>query len=328
MKYMFIGLGSIGQRHLQNLRNITDDPIIAYRTKTDNVKEFDEKYNIKSYTDLDQALEEKPDVVFITNPTNLHMPIALQVADNKSHIFIEKPISHDSEKVDELFTKMKENQKTCFVGFNFRFHPSLIRVKRLITEGRIGKILFARIQVGEYLPDWHPNKDYRNEYSARKDQGGGVILTLVHEIDYAYWLFGEIKSVMAFAEKISPLEIDVEDVASIIMKTKGNAIIELHMDYIQKPPTRVSEIVGTKGKIIWDYFANEIKIYENKTKKWTTIEEKDFERNQMYEEELKHFLNCVNGKEKPKISNKDVKDVMKVVEAIKKSATEGKRINL
>ena len=133
---------------------------------------------------------------------------------------------------------------------------------------------------------------------------------------------------MAFAEKISPLEIDVEDIASIIMKTKDNTIIELHMDYIQKPPTRVLELVGQKGKIIWDYFANEIKIFENKNNKWTTIKEKDFQRNHMYAEEMKHFLKCINGKEKPKITYKDVTDVMNVVKAIKKSAKDGKKIYL
>jgi len=328
MKYMFVGLGSIGQRHLKNLRKITDDPVIAYRTNKSNIEEIDEKFNVKSFTDLKEALDEKPDVVFITNPTNLHIPVALKAADISSHLFIEKPISNNSEKIDELYKKMEKNKKNCFVGLNYRFHPSLIKIKNMLDEKDIGKILFARIQVGQYLPDWHPDNDYRLEYSARKDMGGGVVLTLIHEIDYAYWLFGEVKSVFAFTDKISNLEIDVEDVASIIMKTKDNILVELHMDYLQKPPSRSLEIIGTKGKITWDYFKGEIKIYDNKKDIWTTIKEEGFNRNQMYEDEIKHFLNCIKEKEKPRITYKDISDVMKIVDAVKKSASNGFKIEI
>lgn len=328
MKYMFVGLGSIGQRHLNNLRDITQNRVIAYRSNAKNIDEIDEKYNVESYTDIDKAFEEKPDVVFISNPTSLHMPIALKAAENNCHIFVEKPISHNLNQTDELFSIMEKNKKICFVGFNYRFHPNLIKIKQLLDEEKIGKVLFARIQAGQYLPDWHPQEDYRQESSAKKSLGGGVVLTLIHEIDYAYWLFGEVESVMAYTGKLSSLDIDVEDTASMILKTKNNAIIELHIDYLQKPATRTTEIIGEKGTILWDYFKNEVKLFQNKENKWTTYKEKSFERNKMYDDELKHFLRCINNSEKPKITNNDVKEVMKIVEAVKKSAEEEKRINL
>jgi predicted dehydrogenase len=328
MKYMFVGLGSIGQRHLNNLRDITQNRVIAYRSNAEKLDEINKKYNIESYTDIDQAFDEKPDVVFITNPTSLHMPIALKAAENNCHIFVEKPISHNLNQTDELFSIMEKNKKICFVGFNYRFHPNLIKIKQLLDEGKIGKVLFARIQAGQYLPDWHPEEDYRQGSSAKKNLGGGVILTLIHEIDYAYWLFGKIESVMAYTEKLSSLDIDVEDTASMILKTKNNAIIELHIDYLQKPATRATEITGEKGTILWDYFKNEVKLFQNKENKWTTYKEKSFERNKMYDDELKHFLKCINNEEEPKITNNDIKEVMKIVEAVKKSAEEGKRIDL
>ena len=328
MKILFVGLGSIGQRHLQNLRNITKDSVIAYRSCADDINELDKKYNIQSFTDIDKAFQEKPDVVFITNPTSLHMPIALKAAENNCHIFVEKPISHNLNQTDELFSTMEKNKKICFVGLNYRFHPNLIKIKELLDKNTIGKVLFARIQSGQYLPDWHPEEDYRKGCSAKKDLGGGAVLTLIHEIDYAYWLFGKIESVMAFTEKLSSLEIDVEDTAAMILKTKNNAIIELHIDYLQRPASRTTEIVGEKGTIYWDYFKNEVKLFQNKENKWTTFKEKSFERNKMYADELKHFLRCINNEEEPKITNNDVKEVMKIAEAVKKSAEEGKRINL
>jgi len=326
MKYLFVGLGSIGQRHLKNLRNITDDSIFAFRTNTENVEELNKKYNIYSYTDLDEAFSEKPDVVFITNPTILHMPIALKAAELNCHLFIEKPISHNLEQIDSLFKIMKKNNKVCFTAFNFRFHPNLIKIKELLNQNKIGKIFFSLIQAGQYLPDWHPDEDYRKGYSARKDLGGGVVLTLIHEIDYIYWLFGEVESVFASLEKLSLLDIDVEDAASIILKTKDNVIIELHLDYIQRPPSRNCEIVGESGKIVWDYYDNEVKLFENKTDNWTIFKEDKFKRNDMYVEELNHFLNCINNKEKQKISNKEVKEVMKIIEAIKQSSKQEKKI--
>lgn len=326
MKYLFVGLGSVGQRHLKNLRNITDDPILAYRTTTKNFEELNNKYNLTSYTDLKKAFEQKPDVVFITNPTSLHMPIALQAAKHNCHLFIEKPIFHSLQNIEKLFSLMEKNNKICFVAFNYRFHPNLIKIKELLNKKQIGRILFARIQAGQYLPDWHPDEDYRKGYSAKRELGGGVVLTLIHEIDYVYWLFGEINSLFAFTDKISSLEIDVEDIAEILLKTKNNTLLEIHLDYLQRPATRTCDIIGEKGRITWDYFKNEVQLFPYKENKWTIYKEKLFERNDMYVNELRHFLNCVQFKEKLRINKKDVIDVMRIVDAIKKSSKLGKKI--
>ena len=129
MKYLFVGLGSIGQRHLTNLRKFTQDQILAVRTNLKNREEFDKKYNLKSFTNIDDALKEKPDVTFITNPSSLHIPIAQKAAESGSHLFIEKPISHNLEGVEKLFSTLKENNKQLFVAFNYRFHPNLMKIK-------------------------------------------------------------------------------------------------------------------------------------------------------------------------------------------------------
>ena len=326
MKYLFAGLGSIGQRHLTNLRTITDEPILAYRTTSTNLNKLNQQ-NITTYTNLNQALSENPDVTFITNPTTEHLPIAIKAAQQGSHLFIEKPISHNLEQIDQLFSLTKTNNKLCFVGFNMRFHPNLIKIKELLKKKIIGKVLFSRIQVGQYLPNWHPEEDYRKSYSAKKELGGGVVLTLIHEIDYAYWLFGEIKEVTAFTEKLSSLEIDVEDTAAIIMKTRNNSLIEVHLDYLQNPPVRNCEVIGEKGKIVWDYFTNEVKLYTNESEQWITFKE-EFERNDMYKKELGHFLNCIKNNQQPAITPKEIKDVMLIIEAIKKSANEKRTIIL
>lgn len=328
MKYLFVGLGSIGQRHLKNLREITDERILAYSANPKTHKNFAVKYNVEVFSDFNKALVKKPEIVFITNPTSLHLPYALKAAKQGCHLFIEKPVSHNLDNVDKLFKIVSQKKTVCQVAFQLRFHPSLLLIKKLIEDKRIGKILFSGIEVGQYLPDWHPGEDYRTGYAARKDLGGGVILTLIHELDYAYWLFGNIKSVSAYIGKVSPLEIDVEDLAVITAKTKTGAILEIHLDYIQRPMSRSCRIVGEKGKIEWDYAKNEVKLFIGQTGRSKIFKAKNFEKNKMYQAELDHFLKCVKRQAEPRPKAKEVKAVMEFVAAVKKSAHDGRIIKL
>lgn len=331
-RYLFVGLGSIGMRHLENLRQITNDPILAYRSSKKSVP-ISKLYKVQSFFNYDLALKQKPDVVFITNPTSLHLPHAIKAAETACHIFIEKPISNNLNFVNKLYSISNKHNRLCYVGFNFRFHPTLIQIKKLLNAGKIGNVLFARIQVGQYLPTWHPEEDYRKSYSSQKKLGGGVLLTLIHEIDYAYWLFGNFKWVIATCEKLSSLDIDVEDTVAIIAKTSNGTLVELHMDYLQTPPERNCEIIGTKGKIIWNYFDNSLKIYQDKLEKPEIYRKNSFERNQMFVAQLKHFIKQVESAKTTKKhllndQQKSVVDVMKIIQAIKKSSKIGKKIYL
>lgn len=292
MKYLFIGLGSIGLRHLQNLRSLTKEPIYALRTKVN--KELDKKYNITSMESLKEAMDLKPDVVFITNPTSKHLQYAMMFCD--SHLFIEKPFSTSSEGLEALLSTMEKSNKICFVGYNYRFHPQLIEIKKYLKD--IGKLYYSRIELAYYLPNWHLKEDYRKSYSARKDLGGGALLTLSHAIDTAYWLFGDMQVLCSQMSKVSSLDIDVDDIVSIVMQTKDKTIIEVHLDYLQPFYTHNIKIVGS-------------------------VDEEEFKvkrslRDLSFMNELRHFLNCVNGKEKPKITHEDIKSVMRIIDEVKK----------
>jgi len=313
MKYLFIGLGSIGMRHLQNLRMLTDEPIIAYRSKIDD--KIDKKYNIKSYLNFEKALQEKPDVAFITNPTNMHLNYALYCAKVGCHLFIEKPISINKFYLDKLFDMMNKRNKVCFVGYNFRFHPDIIKIKELLNNNTIGQILYAKFVTSQYLPDWHPEEDYRKSYAARKELGGGALLTMSHTIDYAYWLLNTIKPLYKKISKISDLDINVEDNVDILCTAKNDAVVILHMDFIQKTPTRQIEIFGKDGWISWNYYNDTLKVfsYKNGLQKY---KHDLFNRNEMYMDELKHFLNCVKDGVQPKITQTDIIDVMKLIESV------------
>jgi predicted dehydrogenase len=329
MKFLIVGLGSVGLRHAQNLKSIVSCDILAYRARNNTNKEFEEKYNIKTYDELEEALDQKPAGVFITNPTSLHIPVAIECAREGCNLFIEKPLSDQLKGISELERIVHEKKLVCLIGCNFRFHPGLKHVKKLLEDQEIGKIISARIQTGEFLPDWHPGEDYRTGYSAKKSLGGGVILTLIHEIDYALWFFGKPKEVFSFAGKLSHLEVDVEDTAEILMKYPEGKIIEIHMDYVQRTPSRSCQIIGEEGTILWDYQKNQVELYRADEEKWQFFPgEKKFERNHMFVEEIKHFLSAIEGKEKPLVSLKDGKEALKIALAAKTSASIGKIVEL
>ncbi len=310
MKILVAGLGSIGQRHVRNLRELVgrEPQIIAYRVRRDthvlsdtlHVESeigIEEKYGIETITDLGEALAKKPDIALVCNPTNLHEPVARVAAETGCHLFIEKPLSDRYGGVDALIEAVERNQLVALVGYQWRFHPLLQRVKLHLDREALGHVIAVQVEVGEYLPDWHGYEDYRRTYAARRDQGGGVVLTQTHEMDYLLWLFGAPSRIVAMGGRRSRLEIDVEDTASILMDING-VPVQLHQDYLQKPPRRTLQIVGDQGKIVADLLAPRLQLYQ----KGVLAEDSRFEgftRNQMFMEEMRHFLDCVAGKALP-----------------------------
>lgn len=309
MKILIVGLGSIGQRHLRNLRYLFGDEleISAYRSVGQNIKisenmtaetdvDLESAYGIKTYFDYGEALEQKPDVAIIANPTRLHMPAALEAANHGCHLFIEKPISVSLKEVTELEKIVKEKELVVQVGYQLRFHPCLQLIRKLLNQKKIGELITVRSEFGEYLPNAHPYEDYRIGYAARKDLGGGVLLSLSHEFDYLQWLFGMPNGLFALGGKLSALEMDVEDTSSILMENTANGrsvTIHVHLDFLQKSASRKCCITGEEGKIIWDYYSNKVELYACDKKGWETFDFNPLERNKLFLDEISYFIDCV-----------------------------------
>ena len=194
MKYLIAGLGSVGRRHFRNLVSLGEKDIVLLRSHRATLPD-DELAGCPVETDLREALKKhKPNAVIVASPTSLHLETAIPAAEAGCHILLEKPISHSTERLDQLEKAVKESGSKILVAFQFRFHPGLIRAKQLISDGEIGRVISAHVHFGEYLPAWHPWEDYRKGYAARADMGGGVVLTQCHA-DYLPWLVGKVKSV-------------------------------------------------------------------------------------------------------------------------------------
>jgi len=264
MKFLISGLGSIGRRHLRNLRALGQEDIILYRTHQATLPDV-ELGDLPTFTELSLAFAEKPDGVIIANPTALHLEVATAAAKAGAALLIEKPISDSLAGLGELQSALKLSDKPAMVGFHFRFHPVLNRVKTLLESGQLGKPLSARAHWGEYLPGWHPWEDYRRSYAARADLGGGVVNTLSHPLDYLRWLLGEVKSVSAWTGKLSELELDVEDNADILLRFAAGEAARVHLDYYQRPPSHTLEITCEGGRICWDNASGEASVFHGQS---------------------------------------------------------------
>lgn len=297
LKALVIGYGSIGKRHVKNLMSIPNMEIIIFSKHTKSDLKIGKKCKILN--SIEECIKEKPDIGFVTNYTSYHVPTAKKLANAGIHLFIEKPLSNSKNNISALTNLIKKKKLVTQIGCNMRFHDCIKKIKDIILTNEIGRILSVHVECGSYLPDWHPNEDYRKSYASRADLGGGVVLTCIHEIDYLYWFFGMPRQVFSMGGKFSELEVKVDDLSVSIMKFKNNIIAELHLDYFQRPESRSCKIVGTKGTIYWDSDTNHVLVYNFEKKKWKKkFSIKNYDRNKMYLDELYHFIQCVKNKEK------------------------------
>ena len=308
MKILIVGFGSIGRRHFRNLLELGEQDLLFYRTDRSTLDDS-ELESFPIFHDLEQALDERPEGVIIANPTAYHLDAAIQAARRGSHILIEKPISHTWERVEEFSRIAQESGSRVLVGYQFRYHPNLLQIKGLLEEEAIGKPLAVRSHWGEYLPDWHPWEDYHQSYSAKKELGGGVILTLSHTFDYLRWLFGDAKVQASLLGYGGQLGIDVEDTAEVLLDFAGDLIGSVHLNYLENPPQHTLELIGTRGKISWDYYQNRVDVVwrgkEGPVRDDTYFCPEGFDRNDLFLKEMAHFLEVLQGKSSPFCTLKD-----------------------
>lgn len=335
---LMIGLGSVGQRHLRNLKKILGENVNFYAYRKRGKKDlFDDDlriipsgnvetvYKITVFEDYYEALEQNPDIVVIANPTSMHIEYAIEAAKHGCDLMIEKPISDSLNHVSKLREIVKEKNLIAYVGFQNRFHPCVSILKECVRTEKIGKILFGNCEVGELLTDMHKYEDYRNQYLARKELGGGVVLNQIHELDYLYWLFGKPISIYSVGGKLSDLEIDVEDCVSslcIFVKDGRNVPIHIHQDFLQKPASRKCVLIGSEGKIEIDLLNSMVTISINDGTLYSE-EFPEFRRNDMFLEEMKEFLECFYTRKTPLVSIQDGEASLSMALAIRKSFSKG-----
>ena len=329
LRFLVIGCGSIGTRHLANLKLLNAGEILACDPREDRRREASTRIDVEASATLEEGWKRDPNVAVIATPTSTHVPLALEAAQRGCHLFIEKPVADRLDGLGELVDVVTRRGLVTLVGCNMRFHPGLMKVKRLLEEKAIGRVVGARVEVGSYLPDWHPWEDYRETYSALAHLGGGVILDAVHELDYIRWMLGDVRAVACFTGKESGLDIETEDTAAILLRFAEGAIGEVHLDYVQREYSRTCQIIGDGGTIRWDYAAGEVRLYSGTTQQREVFRDPPgWEPNSMYVDEMRHFVRCLAGEEKPALDVFEGRRVLEVALAAKESASTGRVVEL
>ena len=297
---LVVGAGSVGTRHLENLRALGKGDVLLYRSGHGRATS-----GLSSTGDLDEALSRRPRAALVCNPTALHVATALTAARAGCDLFIEKPLSHSMDDVATLAAEVAARRLRVLVGYQFRFHPGLRQVKRWLVEGAIGDVASARTHWGEYLPGWHPGEDYRRGYSARRELGGGVVVTLSHPFDYLRFLLGEVVEVSAQTGQRGGFDLDVEDTAHVLLRFASGVLATVSLDYVERPASHRLHVVGRSGLIAWDGTSGVARLHD-----------------------AGHFMACVEGRETPVCSLGDGIAALKIALAVKQSAAEGQTIRV
>jgi len=344
MKILVVGLGSIGQRHVRNLRTLAGSavdlvayrvrkyvPVITERMAIEAGSDVEQRYGIRSYGTLEEALAERPDAVLVCNPTRHHIPVALAAARAGCHLLIEKPLSDRYDEVEDLIAEVEARKLVALVGYQMRFHPALLKLRAILERRALGRLRSVEVHFGEYLPSAHPYEDYRCSYAARADLGGGVVLCHSHELDYVYWLFGAPVRLRATGGHLSDLEMDVEDTADIDLEylVDGHPLgVHLSLDFLQRPSRRSCEIVGDGGRIHVDFQALTFEMMNDRGEPVLRESFDGFERNQLFLDEMSRFLACMEGRDAPPVTLHDGAQSLRMAVAARRSLMTGTTVEL
>ncbi len=331
-RLLIVGLGSIGKRHARLARELIPRvQIVALRHQS-----YQDPQSVgvdHCVTSVEEALKFCPQAAVIANPSSLHLGVALPLAEAGVHLLVEKPFSSSAHGISQLIDVCQAQGVALMTGYNMRFLPSLRRFRELLEEKRCGRVLSVRAEVGQYLPSWRPDSDYRQNVSAKAGLGGGVLLELSHEIDYLRWLFGEVEWVNAVLLKQSDLEIDVEDTAHIMLgfvhgMGEKPVIASLNMDFIRHDTTRFCTVIGDTGTLRWNALIGTVEIFEQGGSAWQTLYTHQSQRDESYLAEWRHFLSCIAHGDPPQISGHDGLQALRIIEAVLHSSTAGAAISI
>lgn len=339
MNILMIGLGSIGQRHLRNIKRLygEDVHVSAYRVRRNNMTfsddmkiregvNLEQEYNIRLIEDLDRELLVERPIVFVTNITAAHVEYALKASKAGCDIFLEKPVSDRLAGLDELTKIARKKGNIIYVGYQNRFHPCIADIQEILREQTLGNVVSVYSEFGERLATMHTYEDYRTTYMAKKNMGGGPMLNLqIHCLDYLQLLFGKPVSVSSYVGCSGLNGIDVEDHASSIYRFIGNDNAEIPIvactDFYQYPPSHILKIVFEKGYVVADFNSAATTIHYSESSE--VINHKEFARNDMFIAELKDFMECIKNRRTPNANLEQGMLGLKMVLAAKKSAARG-----
>ena len=268
---LFNGLGGAGQRHLRiftekcpNLTTIGSrkkgkTPLLNSDFTTNETSSLESKYGIYLYETIEEAYSKKPDLAVISTPTSMHCKNIIEAAEQGVDVFVEKPGAANLDEAKNIIDAVKQNNVRFFISYQRRFNPLVIKAKEILSSNQLGKIMSIQVIVNSHVPDWHPYENFLELYACRKDLGGGVLRTEIHELDFLNWVFGSPLSLKASGGCRGPYKIDVEDSAEILMDY-GGYLAQVSLCFMQQKQERRISVYGQDGWLELDILKGTLKL--------------------------------------------------------------------
>ncbi|CUR50914.1 Oxidoreductase-like protein [Nitrosotalea devaniterrae] len=329
MKFLVVGLGSMGKRRIRNLKYLNHTDVIGCDTSQERRSEVESKYSVKTFSSIDDAFAQKPDAVIISTPPDKHYDIAVKTAEHGFPFFMEANVIPDG--FDKVVSICSKKRVFYAPSCTMRFNPSLRKVNELVKKKSIGKVLSFVYHVGQYLPDWHPYEDYRIFYVSKKETGACREI-VPFELNWLSWTFGDIANLTAMKRKVSKLESDIDDIYATILEFESGIVGNLVVDVLSRVPYRSLKIIGEEGVITWEWVEKKVRVYHTSTKSWEEhveppgikMEGYVAEENQ-YIDEMSSFVSGLQDPSNYSHNPQSEQRILDILKKIEESSDKGKQ---
>lgn len=334
MKFLVIGLGSMGKRRTRHLLYLDPGEIIGFDPRLDRCEEAARLYGIRTFNSFEHALAEEPGAFVICVPSDQHHQYAVKAGELKKHMFTESNFLR--EGMDDLVEIERQGEVVCAPSFTMPSEPSVNLVKKLVDEGTVGKPLCFTYHIGSWLPGWHPYEDYRKVYFSQKNTGAAKEM-VAFELTWLMWMLGDVTRVTAMRGKTSDLEMDADDVYQVALEFEGGVRGMILSDVVSRSGSRNMKLACSEGEIKWDAMPPSVRVFEGDRGKWVDYnsEIKPVEIGSpnepwgpTYVREIRNFVDAIDGKCKYPYSYAAERKITEVLAAVEKSCEEGKTITV
>ena len=318
-KVAVIGLGNIATRHRRNLKGLFPNVELLVMSASGRIPTEEISDSDGIVTSIEALIEANVELVIVASPAPFHAQHSIPLIEAGIPTLIEKPVTTTYEDANAIKKAIAEHGTPVAVGYCLRYLPSAQKLKVLLDNKAIGTLYNAHIEIGQYLPDWRPSKDYRECVSANEKLGGGALFELSHELDYAQWLLGPLDLQHAILRSSDELDLQVEDMADILALTESGAVANIHLDFLQRKAHRQCSFVGSEGRIDWDLIQNQLTL-TTAAEITVLYSESEWDKNQMYLAMVTDFIQMIQQQPHNCITVNDASLTVDLISQIKQKA--------
>lgn len=334
VKFLVVGLGSMGKRRIRCLQALKVESVAGFDPRQDRADEAKEKYGVRTFTRIEDAIAAGVDAFVISTPPDLHMRYAKLAVENGKHFFCEASVTDDG--MADVMEMLKTRKVVAAPSCTMRFHPAIKIIKEKVASNAIGKLEAFSAHCGQWLPDWHPWEDYRTYYVSKRATGACREI-VPFELTWLTWVLGDFTKVAAMRDKVSNLECDIDDIYQLLLKSANGVYGHLMVDVLARYPTRSLRLLGSEGTIDWVADTREVRVFTTSSGKWENFPEAASKVEEgysylsaegMYVEEMSAYVNACLGKAPYSYSMADDHRVLKALYGAERSSDSGTFVKL